>query len=143
MTLKITRVSPGHYETVANDVRFYIADIGHHWVVTCGAPHHPAVITTGPTKKAVVSSLEIYLRSTKDRTKSNSHKIARRSELTKGTELTLERGALRGSSGRVRFIGYTKTQGGVEWLDVVDSKGRSRAVDPAKVKTVHRDRKMI
>lgn len=142
MTLKITRIAPGRYQTIANGVRFSIVDVGVRWTVTCAATEYPGVVAQGATKKEVVSRLEILLRSTKDRTKSSTHKIPRRKELTPGVELTMIPKSVPGLRGRVRFLGYTKTRSGAEWLDVLDSSGKSRAVDPAKVQTVHRDRKL-
>lgn len=140
MPLKITRTSTGNYATEINGVRVVIAQVTtQQW-----AAHRVGnIVAYGKTKKEVISRLEIMARATKDRTKSDAHKIPGRKVLTSGTELSLVKGSLRGHSGRVRFIGYTHTNDGKEWLDVVDRNGRSRAVDPSKVKTVHRDRKMV
>lgn len=142
MTLKITRVEPGLYTTTIHDEEYRITQVRNKWFASTG-PIGSKPKAEGSTKREIISRLETLARATKDRIKSDAHKIPGRKVLTPGTELTLVKGALRGASGRVRFIGYTKTSGEREWLDVVDSKGRSRAVDPSKVKTVHRDRKMF
>jgi hypothetical protein len=139
MTLKIYRVKPGVYSTSFNGTAYVISLFGSEWVAH---RDDKRIVAKGATKKEVVSRLEILARSTKDRAKYDAHKIAGRKVLTPGVELTMVAGSVTKLRGRVRFLGYTRTNDGKEWIDVVDSHGKSRAVDPAKIKTVHRDRKM-
>lgn len=60
-------------------------------------------------------------------------KLHRRPKIEPGSQLTIE-----GIRGRCDFVGYTKHTSGSEWIDVITSRGFSRTVDPAKIKTVHR-----
>jgi hypothetical protein len=53
--------------------------------------------------------------------------------VTRGTELAAD-----GIRGRVAFIAHVRHVDGVEWLDVVDTRGRSRSIRPDKIRTVHR-----
>lgn len=81
----------------------------------------------------------------KDRVTHEELHIPHRSTIERGTELTLHTGAVRGIRGRVTFLRYVEVTNGTarSYAEVMVKGGRSRLIDPAAIKQVHRIKKTV
>lgn len=137
MAIAWTRDEAGTYSTVIHGHRYHVnyrQDTRKWYLYSYTAERGIGVFDT---KKAATTFLDVHARLTKDRTTEKSLKLERRSpKIGIGTELSIE-----GIRGRCTFVQYTRHASGAEWIDVLTSRGFSRTIDPAKIKTVHRKRK--
>jgi hypothetical protein len=63
--------------------------------------------------------------------------------MTSPTGRRLERGdevSIAGIRGRCAFVQHVTHESGVEWVDIVTSRGFARSVRPSTIRTVHRRR---
>ena len=134
MPLKVTRVSPGNYLTIIHGetVAIVYDDDANLWRAVMAA--NAKRIGSASTKKSLVIQLEAFARQPQDRTVSDTLKLFRRSEIVKGTKLTVE-----GIRGKCFFDAYTRKDDGSEWIDItVCNTLARRVVRPDRIKTVHR-----